>query len=117
MSIFEKAREHALITSSAAILGWDQETFLPPSAAKFRASQLSWLSTRAHELATSDGWERDLEIAEAADLGNDNRFTANLRQLRREFDRATKLPLELVARESEANSISMHAWAEARKQS
>jgi carboxypeptidase Taq len=117
MSIFEKAREHALITSSAAILGWDQETFLPSGSSKYRAAQLSWLSARAHELATSDDWKNELEKAEAADPGADHRLTANLRQLRREFDRATKLPVELVARESEANSISMHAWSEARKQS
>jgi len=42
---------------------------------------------------------------------------ANLRELRREFDRATKLPVELVARESTLTSLAKHAWADARKNS
>ena len=117
MPIFEKAREHAIIHSSAAVIGWDQETYLPPSAVQHRAAQLSWLSSRAHELATSDSWKSDLEAAEDADPGTDFKLTANLRELRREFDRATKLPVALVARESVASSFAKHVWADARERS
>ena len=117
MPIFEKARELAVINSSAAVIGWDQETYLPPAAANHRAAQLAWLSSRAHELATSDAWKKDLETAEAADPGTDFTLTANLRELRREFDRATKLPVELVARDSVASSLAKHAWADARGRS
>ena len=115
MSIFEKAREHAVIQSTASVLGWDQETYLPAAATGHRADQLAWLSSRAHELATSDAWKNDLETAEAADPGDDPKLTANLRELRREFERATKLPVELVARESIASSLAKHAWAKARE--
>ena len=117
MPLFEKVRELALITSSAATLGWDQETYLPPAAARHRADQLAWLSSRAHELATSDAWRGDLEAAEAADGGEDAVMSANLRELRREFDRAAKLPVELVARDSMASSLAKHAWADARERS
>ncbi|MES2439748.1 MAG: carboxypeptidase M32 [Verrucomicrobiota bacterium] len=117
MPIFEKARELAVINSSAAVIGWDQETYLPPAAAKHRADQLAWLSSRAHELSTSDAWKKDLEAAEAADNGADPKLTANLRELRREFDRATKLTVELVARDSVASSLAKHAWADARERS
>jgi len=117
MSILEKARELAVIRTSASVLGWDQETYLPPSAAAFRAKQLAWLSSQAHQIATSDDWKRALESAEAADSGNDPRHSANLRELRRDFDRSAKLPVELVARHSTAKSLAMHAWADARKRS
>ena len=117
MSIFEKAREVAVINSSAAVIGWDQETYLPIHAAKHRADQLAWLSSRSHELATSDAWRADLEAAEAMDTGLDFKTTANLRELRREFDRATRLTVELVARDSVASSLAKHAWAEARERS
>ena len=117
MPIFDKARELAVINSAAATLGWDQETYLPPAATEHRAAQLAWLSSRAHELATSDDWKSDLESAEAADPGTDAKLTANLRELRREYDRATKLSTELVARESVASSLAKHAWADARKRS
>lgn len=117
MSIFEKAREASIIRSSAAVIGWDQETYLPHGAGEYRAAQIAWLSARAHELATSDDWQRELENAENADPGTDPKLTANLRELRRGFDLASKLPTDLIARESTASSLAKHAWAEARKQS
>lgn len=115
MPIFEKARELATIQSAAAVIGWDQETYLPTAATEHRAAQLAWLSARAHELATSEAWKRDLEAAEAANTGDDVGLSANLRELRREFDRATKLPVEVVARASAVSSLAKHAWANARK--
>ena len=117
MELFELAREHALIDSAAFTLGWDQETFMPAAGNNHRAAQLSWLSAKAHTLATSDDWKRALEKAEAADTGGDPTLFGNLREMRRQFDRATKLPVELVARESEATSHAKHAWAAARKAS
>ncbi len=117
MSIFDKARELALIQSSAATLNWDQETFLPHDAARYRADQLAWLSSRAHELATSGDWRKTLEAAESTVAGVDAKLTANLREMRRNFDRATCLPVELVARDSSASSMAKHAWAEAREKS
>ncbi len=117
MSIFEMAREHALIHSSAAVLGWEQETYLPHAAAAYRAEQLAWLSAKAHEFSTSVDWKRSLEEAEADDTGDDPILTGNLREMRREFERATRLPVELVARASEASSLAKHAWAEAREKS
>ncbi|MEX1114154.1 MAG: carboxypeptidase M32 [Akkermansiaceae bacterium] len=117
MLIFEKARELALIQSSASALDWDQECYLPPAAAEYRAAQLSWLSSRAHELATSGDWKNALEDAEGSDPDTDPKLTANLREMRRQFDRSNKLPIELVARESLACSMSKHAWAAAREKS
>jgi carboxypeptidase Taq len=117
MQIFERARELSVIHSAASVLGWDQETYLPTAATEHRARQLAWLSSRAHEIATSEDWKRDLETAESSDTGKDPALTANLRELRREFDRATKLPVELVSRESAATSLAKHAWADARKRS
>jgi len=116
MLIFEKARELAVIESAGAVIGWDQETYLPAAAAAHRAAQLAWLSSRGHEFATSEAWRRALEAAEAADPGTDATHTANLRELRRGFDRATQLPVELVARESSACSLAKHAWVAARQQ-
>jgi Zn-dependent M32 family carboxypeptidase len=88
-----------------------------PAARRNRAPgrQLAWLSSRAHEIATSEDWRRDLEAAEAADRGDDPKLSANLREMRREFDRATRLPVELVSRESAATSLAKHAWADARR--
>ena len=117
MSIFERAREVAVVHSAAEAIAWDQETYMPPHANEHRAKQLSWLAARAHEMSTSEAWQHDLEDAESKDTGSDPRLTANLRELRRQFDRATKLPTSLIARESSATSLAKHAWADAREKS
>ncbi len=115
MPVVERVREIAVILSAGAALDWDQETGMPEAATVYRASQLAWLSSHAHELATSDAFRKDLEAAEDTNAGDDPKWTANLRELRREFDRATKLPVELVARDSTASSLAKHAWADARQ--
>ena len=117
MRIFEFARTQATIRSIGSVIGWDQETYLPRGGADQRAAQLSWISARAHEMAVSDEWRVALDEAQAADTGDDPKVTANLRELRRGYERATRLPVELVARASKATSLAKHAWAEARKQS
>ena len=110
------ARERALISTTASVLGWDQETGLPPAAVNYRASQLAWLSGKAHELATSDSWQAALEAAEAE--GSDEAvIQANLREFRHHFDRAARLPQELVERDTEVSSRGKASWVEARQDS
>ncbi len=106
------ARERAVVSSAAAVIGWDQETYLPDGGHAWRADQLAWLSEKAHELGTSSAWGDALAEAE----GNAE-SPALLAVMRRDYDRATKLPGDLVAREAQASSLAKQAWAEARKKS
>jgi carboxypeptidase Taq len=106
------ARERAVVSSAAAVIGWDQETYLPDGGHAWRADQLAWLSEKAHELGTSSPWGDALAEAEA-----NAESPALLAVMRRDYDRATKLPGELVAREAQASSLAKQAWAEARKKS
>lgn len=117
MTIFDRVREIALVNSAAHILSWDQETYLPSGSADYRSEQLSYLAAHAHKLATSEDFLKALAEAEAADKGSDTTLSANLRELRRESDRSVKLPTDLVARESTAQSAGHHAWIAARKAS
>lgn len=106
------AREKALVSSAAATIGWDQETYLPDSGHAWRADQLAWLSERAHELGTSPAWGDALAAAEASATQ-----PGLLAVMRRDYDRATRLPGELVAREAQTSSLAKQAWADARKRS
>ena len=117
MDIFERTREIALVGSTASILSWDQETYLPSGSADYRAEQLSYLAAHAHKLATSEDFLKSLAEAEASDDGSDPTRSANLRELRRESDRSVRIPTELVARQSTAESAAHHAWIAARKAS
>ena len=111
----ELALEAATIRSSASVLGWDQETYLPSHSHTWRARQLSWLSGRHHELTTSAAWKDALQAA--IDTADSPREIASLSEAQRQLDRSTRLPTSLVERESEVTSLAKHAWASAREHS
>ena len=106
-------REHALLTSTAAVLSWDQETYMPSGAIAYRADQLAYLSGKAHELLTSAQYGEALELAEQ-DLELD---VHDLRELRHSYDQALKLSTEFVERSARANATGQATWAEAREKS
>ena len=76
------------LNQAAALLGWDQQTYMPPGAAESRAEQLATLSKLAHEMFVADETGRLIEAAEAevqgADYGSDEAALVRvLRALRR----------------------------------
>lgn len=98
----------------AAVLGWDQETYLPEGAVEDRSRQLAWLETQAHSLLTSS--EMGDLIALLEDSPPEGEVDRALVQtLARDHRRAVKLPAELVERRARHVSVSQAAWAKARK--
>jgi carboxypeptidase Taq len=113
--LIKRLREAQVLASVAELLGWDQETVMPRKAAPFRAEELALLSTLVHERATHAELGQLLATCEAdADLCADPTEAANLREIRRTYDRSVKLPVELVAEIAETNSLAMEAWKDAR---
>jgi len=100
-------------------LGWDEQTYMPPAGAAHRANQLSLLAGMCHERATSPVIGELLGEVEGALLVRDadSPVAANVREARRDYDRATKLPRRLVEELSYTATLSQQAWIEARKKS
>jgi carboxypeptidase Taq len=113
----ERLREAATLGSAAAVLGWDQETYMPPAGAELRGAQLAALSAIVHERRTSAEIGELIAACEADAALMAGPEGANLRALRHDFDRATRLPTDLVRRFAEVTSRSMHAWRDARERS
>lgn len=111
----EMATEMALLESTAATLGWDQETYMPDQALQHRASQLGYLTGKGHALITSKKFRLLLDQAELAELSTT--AAANVREWRRQVNRATKLSRKLVEEFSNVTTHGKAAWAEARKRS
>jgi carboxypeptidase Taq len=111
-----RLREAQTLISINELLAWDQETMMPPKAATFRAEEKALLAKLAHERVT-DPRIGDLlaECETDDDLLADPATRANLREIRRTYDRAVKLPVALVAEISETSSLAMEAWRGARK--
>ncbi|OYT68726.1 MAG: carboxypeptidase M32, partial [Chloracidobacterium sp. CP2_5A] len=112
-------RPVAVIESIAAVLAYDERTVMPATAAGVRAEQLSFIAELHHQRFT-DPRVGEL-IAEAESQAPrepaDGDEQVNLREWRRAYDRAVKLPAEFVAEMTKTTSLAEHAWAEARKQS
>lgn len=101
---------------AAAIVGWDQQTYMPEGAASARAEQLAALSETLHEMITADKCAALLEKAEAeaAGLDPDSDEARIVKHTRRQYDQATKLPAALVADLSRQQALGQDAWVRAR---
>ncbi len=111
-------RDIAMISSVSALLNWDQETYMPPAGAEFRAEQQSVVARMAHERRTD---RRIGELLKACEgngiMKSSEAAAANVREMRRDYDLATKLPTDLVAEIAKVTSQAQEAWKAARKES
>lgn len=110
-----------LLEHIGALLGWDQETYLPEGAIAERADQLAYIEAAAHEKAIDPEIGRLLDElgSSAGNPGGSEALPtvdrAYLRVMRRGYDQATRIPTELVEEMARATSLSQAAWVEARK--
>ncbi len=110
--------EAKTLGSIGALLNWDQETYMPHAAAAHRADQASLLSGIEHEKLTSKRLGDLLAQCEAdKSLSGDaaSREGANIREMRRDYDLATKLPTELVSELAKVGSQAQEVWKDARQ--
>jgi carboxypeptidase Taq len=113
-----RLREVETLVSVAALLSWDQETMMPPKAAAFRAEELALMARMTHERAIDPAVGELIEACEQdAALLEDPIEAANLREIRRDYDRARRLPPELVQEMSETSSHALEHWKQARAES
>jgi len=116
-AFIRRVREMNTARSIESLLDWDQETQLPPRGTELRADQLSLIAGIVHERVVSPDLSKLLSELEKSGVGGDEGRTANLREVRRDVDRAVKLPTELVRSLAKATALAKDAWARARKES
>ncbi|GIW88378.1 MAG: thermostable carboxypeptidase 1 [Isosphaeraceae bacterium] len=114
--LVRRSRERSLLGSCAALLGWDEQTYMPCGGAEHRAAQLALLAGLTHERAIDPRIGELLAIVEGSPLVADpeSDAAANVREWRRDYDRATKLPKTLVEELAHATSLGQQVWVEAR---
>ncbi len=111
-------REFLTLGGIAALGSWDQETYMPPGAAGFRGEQQALLAGLVHERRTSKR-VGDLIAACESDrsLNGDAPTAASIREFRRDYDLATKLPRELVEELARLATQAQQVWKQAREKS
>jgi carboxypeptidase Taq len=103
------------VNAAEAALSWDQQTYMPEGGVAGRAEQLATLRRLAHEMLVSDETGRLLGNVE--EPAPDSEDSALVRLVRREYQRATRLPAELVAELARASALAQPAWERARARS
>jgi carboxypeptidase Taq len=112
-----RSKELGVLNSCAAVLAWDQQTYMPPKGAGLRGEQMALLAALAHQKLTDPRVGELLAAVEGSDLVRDpdSPEAANARELRRAYDRATKLPQSLVEELARVTTQAQQAWEQARK--
>jgi carboxypeptidase Taq len=117
LHLCERSREVYLLRSVAGVLSWDFETYIPSKAVPYRADQLSYLEAKAHTLFTEPCVGDWLKAAEQFSFDPGSEEAANIREWRRSYDRATKIPVALVEEFEKTRTIAREAWVQARAES
>lgn len=112
----ERVKDIHKIGAIQGHLGWDQETIMPAKGSKARSEIMSWLAKEQHERVTDESLAQMItELENDESLDEDQR--ANVREVRRRYDKAVKLPSDFVAEFALARSQALVAWQEARAES
>ena len=112
----ERVKDIHKIGAIQGHLGWDQETIMPAKGAKSRSEIMSWLAKEQHARVTDESFAEMIEKLESdSTLTEDQQ--ANIREIRRRYDKAVKLPSDFVAEFALTRSQALVAWQEARAES
>ncbi len=115
-SLVRTLHEIGVLGSVASVLGWDERTQMPPKGTDHRAAQASLLATLLHERFTAPHIGESLAELEASPLVSDaeSDMAVNVRETRRAYDRARKLPAALVEELSRTAVLAQQVWGAAR---
>jgi len=107
------------LRSALALLEWDQMVMMPQGGAAIRANQRATLTKVLFDMFTSPEIGRlldDLEPHEGS-LDPESDDAALIRLVRRDYEKAVRVPTELRSEIARASSEGVHAWAKAKESS
>ncbi len=102
------------LNHTAALLGWDQRTYMPPGGAAGRAEQLATVSRISHELLAGGTTGNLLEAINVDDLPPDSDDARLVAVVAYDFEQASKLSGDFIARQSRVRALANLAWQESR---
>ncbi len=116
-ALLARVRQAAVLGSCASLLGWDERTYMPRKGSAHRGEQMALLARLTHEMTTAPVVGELLAAAEGSDLVRDPASDAavNVREVRRGYDRAVKLPQRLVEELARVSTRAQQVWQEARQ--
>jgi carboxypeptidase Taq len=117
----QRMAELADLGHASSLANWDQQTKMPPRGAEARAESLATLTRISHELFVDDETGRLLDdsAAELEAAGGDSDPDSDdvrlVALVRRQWNKARRVPPELAAEMTRAASTGQDAWISARE--
>ena len=102
------------LDAAGAVLGWDEATYMPSGGALARGRQSALLRRLSHERFVDPALGRLLDRLEPQAGALAAADAQLIRVVRRDYEKAVKVPADYVARASAHGSASYNAWARAR---
>ena len=102
------------LNAAGAVLGWDEATYMPKGGALARGRQSALLRRLAHERFVDPALGKQIDRLEPYANKLPAADASLIRVLRRDYEKASKVPAEYVARASAHGSASYNAWIRAR---
>ncbi|MFB6166343.1 MAG: carboxypeptidase M32, partial [Haloarculaceae archaeon] len=112
--LVDHVRKMSNVQNAAGILNWDQQVMMPDEGTPARSQQTSALSSVHHDMLTADDLAGYLDELEAGELSEEQ--AAVVREVRREHERAVRVPGDLVEEISETTSNALPVWTQARQE-
>lgn len=108
----------SLYQSMKSLLNWDQRTYLPKGGHAHRGQQVAAITALLHGRATDPEFGEMLAKVEASQItgGPLSDEAVNLREWRRNYDRATRIPEALAVELAKAASQGELAWQSLRRE-
>ncbi len=106
------------LNAAQALLDWDQQTYMPSGGAEGRGHQLATLGSLTHQKFTSPKIGALIEDLkkEFADADPDSDEARYLKVVSKDYDQATKVPAEFVAKFALLTAHAHETWAKARQE-
>jgi carboxypeptidase Taq len=111
--LVERSRELNQINAVSSLAGWDQEVYMPPGGSSSRAEMVSYTAKMYHQKLTEPRFGELLKIAASGCMSAGE--AANLREWKREYEKAIKLPDEFVVRAARLYSEAFDVWQKAKR--
>ena len=117
--IYKEQKELSTFSGIGALLGWDQMTYMPPMGVMERSEQSSLISRLAHEKIISDAFYNHVKKLSKKENFEDlkDKDKAVVKRLKKDLEKARKVPSEFVERMSKVTTLAYPAWQKAREKS
>jgi carboxypeptidase Taq len=115
----ERANELMDLQAAVALMGWDQQTYMPAGGAEDRSDAMATLSNLIHVKSTAPEVGQLLEDLRplAAGLDPDSDDARLIKACRRDYEKQVRVSSEWVSDFARSTTLAQSAWEQARRTS